>query len=294
MKAAQELDYRPNVLASSLTTGRTKLVGLISDNFSNPYFLEVFDLFTRALQKAGLRTLLLNFRDAEDASRSLDLLRQYNVDAVIVASSTLPGSFSAAFRDAGLPLVHAFGWSSETDACGLVGIDNVACGRLVAQSLIDRGYLDIAFLGGPARARTTQDRLQGFLDAAQTAGVTPRHFFAEDYAFEAGRDAMTRHLQTAPAAAAYGCGDDVIAMGALSALQDAGLAVPRDVGVMGINDMAMAGWPNIALTTIRQPAAEIVAATVEMIEQGIASQSALATSRLFPCTLIDRTTLRAR
>ena len=62
-KAARELGYSPNALASSLTTGRTKLIGLISNNFHNPIFLEVFDLFTRGLQDRGLRPLLVNLTD---------------------------------------------------------------------------------------------------------------------------------------------------------------------------------------------------------------------------------------
>ena len=64
-RAARELGYHPNALASSLTTGRTKLIGLVSDNFHNPVFLQVFDLFTRALQDKGLRPLLVNLTDEE-------------------------------------------------------------------------------------------------------------------------------------------------------------------------------------------------------------------------------------
>ncbi|MGI9486834.1 MAG: LacI family DNA-binding transcriptional regulator, partial [Geminicoccaceae bacterium] len=108
-QAAQDLGYSPNALASSLTTGRTKMVGLISNNFHNPIFLEVFDLFTRGLQDRGLRPLLVNLTDETDPETSVRMLRQYSVDGVIVASSTLPLSFARAFRDAGMPVVHSFG-----------------------------------------------------------------------------------------------------------------------------------------------------------------------------------------
>ena len=105
-KAAKELGYHPNALASSLTTGRTKLIGLVSNNFHNPIFLEVFDLFTRSLQDRGLRPLLVNLSDETDPEHSVQMLWQYRVDGVIVASSTLPSKFSKAFHDAGLPVVH--------------------------------------------------------------------------------------------------------------------------------------------------------------------------------------------
>ncbi len=77
--AARELGYHPNALASSLTTGRTKLIGLVSNNFHNPVFLQVFDLFTRALQDRGLRPLLVNLSDETTPENSVRMLRQYSV-----------------------------------------------------------------------------------------------------------------------------------------------------------------------------------------------------------------------
>ena len=102
-RAALELGYSPNALASSLKTGRTKLIGLVLNNFHNPLFLEVFDQFTRGLQAEGLRPLMVNLTDETDPQNSVQMMRQYSVDGVVVASSTLPLSFARAFRDAGVP-----------------------------------------------------------------------------------------------------------------------------------------------------------------------------------------------
>ncbi|MEL6206166.1 MAG: LacI family DNA-binding transcriptional regulator, partial [Pseudomonadota bacterium] len=154
--AADELGYHPNALASGLTTGRTKLIGLISNNFHNPIFLEVFDRFTRGLQERGLRPLIVNLTDETAPDASVRLLRQYSVDAVIVASSTLPPTFARAFREAGLPVVHTFGRRNARPKVDVIGIDNVACGALAGQTLIARGYRQIAFLGGPKAATSTQ------------------------------------------------------------------------------------------------------------------------------------------
>ena len=104
-KAASELSYSPNILARSLTTRRTKLIGLISNNFANPMFLQVFDLFTRGLQECGLRPLLVNLTRETDPQHSLRMLKQYSVDGVIVATSELPTAFSKAFHEAGMPVV---------------------------------------------------------------------------------------------------------------------------------------------------------------------------------------------
>jgi len=289
---ARELGYQPNALASSLTTGRTKLIGLVSNNFHNPVFLEVFDLFTRSLQDRGLRPLLVNLSDETDPNNTLNMLQQYSVDAVIVASSTLPPSFAEAFHDAGMPVVHSFARANQSPEVCIAGIDNVQCGRMAANTLVQRGYTDVAFLGGPASATSTQDRLSGFLEAlSKHDQIKARHSFAADYAFNAGRTAMLAQLRENPAQA-YFCGDDVLSIGALSAVQSAGLTVPKDIGLIGLNDMEMAGWENINLTTIRQPIKDIIASSVDLIMSLLNEPTRAVEARLFACHIIERGTLR--
>ena len=291
-KAATELGYSPNMLARSLTTRKTQLVGLVSNNFHNPVFLQIFDLFTRGLQEHGLRPLLVNLSDETDPARSVQLLRQYSVEGVIVASSHLPNGFARAFRDAGLPVVHAFGRATPTPSVHVVGIDNVEAGSIAADTLLARGYRRIGFMGGPEQASTTQDRLAGFVAAASARGVTPSISFAGAYSFEAGRAEMARLLRAAPDEA-YFCGDDVLSIGALSAAQGAGLVVPKDLGIIGLNDMAMAGWANIALTTIHQPFEASVRASIDLIISSFADPGASPEVRLFPCHIVERNTLRS-
>ena len=290
--AAIALGYAPNALASSLTTGRTKLIGLIVNNFQNPLILEVFDLFTRGLQDRGLRPLLVNLSDATDPAASLRMLRQYSVDGVIVASSTLPSSFAEAFKSAGLPVVHAFGRASRSPDVHVVGIDNIACGRMAAEALVQRGYARVAFLGGPRDATSTEDRAAGFLGAlAACPDIAVSVSYASAYTFDAGRAEMQR-LLAAPPAQAYFCGDDLLAVGAMTALQDAGLSVPGEVGLIGLNDMEMARWQNIALTTIHQPVAQIIDAAIELVVTTIETPDRPPESHLFPCRVIERLTLR--
>ncbi len=295
-QAARELGYTPNALASSLTTGRTRLIGLVSNNFHNPLFLEIFDLFTRGLQERGLRPLLVNLTEETEPHKSVNMLRQYSVDGVVVASSTLTPAFSQAFRDAGLPVVHSFGRHSATPQVHVVGIDNVECGRMAARELTRRGYRRLGFMGGPESATSTQDRLQGFLTECQllaktTRGIKVSHSFATDYTYEAGRLEMTRLLRRQPAEA-YFCGDDILSIGALTAIVKKGLSVPDDVGLIGLNDMAMSGWDNIALTTIRQPIEQIVSSSIELIVAMLEDPDRYPEARLFPAKVIERETLK--
>lgn len=293
-KAAKKLGYSPNFLARSLTTRRTKLIGLVSNNFHNPFFLEVFDLFTRGLQDKGLRPLLVNLTSETDPENSVRMMRQYSVDGVIVASSTLSPQFAKAFRDAGIPVVHSFGRHTSSPMAHVVGIDNEECGRIVARTLAARNYRQIGFMGGPEAATSTIDRLKGFCEECRFfPDVTPSYSFASAYSFDAGRQEMQRLLQSDAVCEAYFCGDDVLSIGALSAIRDKGLQIPEDIGLIGLNDMEMAGWQNINLTTIRQPIPQIIDSAIELITATLEKPDRYPEARLFPCTLTERGTLRA-
>ncbi|TNJ40798.1 LacI family DNA-binding transcriptional regulator [Phaeobacter sp. B1627] len=291
-KAARELGYSPNALASSLTTGRTKLIGLVSNNFHNPIFLQVFDLFTRGLQERGLRPLLVNLSEEVDPANSVRMLRQYSVDGVIVASSTLPPGFGTGFRDAGVPVVHSFGRFSAAPDVHVVGIDNQEAGRLAARTLVQRGYTRVGFMGGPKFATSTQDRHAGFnAEMSKHPRVALSCSYARNYSFDAGREEMLRLLKQDPAEA-YFCGDDVLSIGALSAIEDSGLECPRDVGILGLNDMEMARWNNINLTTIRQPIRQIITSSIELMAATLNDPDRYPEARIFSCSVVERGTLR--
>lgn len=293
-KAANDLGYAPNALASSLTTGRTKLIGLVSNNFHNPIFLEVFDLFTRGLQDKGLRPLLVNLSDETDPAEFVKMLLQYSVDGAVVASSTLTTDFSQAFKDARIPVVHSFGRPTKTPKVDVVGIDNVECGRMAAEELRARGYRNVAFLGGPQSATSTQDRFEGFKnEVTRFSDMSLSYSFASAYSFDAGRIEMQRLLEQVPAEA-YFCGDDVLSIGVLSAINDADLAVPDDIGLIGLNDMAIAGWENISLTTIRQPITEIVEASIEQMMTMLEDPQRSPQARVFETVVVERSTLKPR
>lgn len=290
LEAAEALGYRPNLLASSLTTRRTRLVGLVVDNFRNPVFMIVFDAFTRLLQERGYRPLLVNLSGETRAEASLALLQQYSVEGVIVASSTLPGAFAAAFHAAGLPVVHCFGRAGGDPSLPVVGVDNTACGRLAAETLLAHGYGRIGFLGGPQGATSTVDRLAGFLGGL--GARRPSVSYAEAYSHEAGWAEMARLIRAGALADAYFCGDDQLAIGALDALREAGLTVPGDVGILGMNDMAMAGWGSISLSTIRQPFPSIIAESVDRLLARIETPGSAPGACILPAELILRGTLR--
>ncbi len=291
-EAAEELGYQPSLIARSLATNSTKLIGLVANNFRNPVFLEVFDLFTQGLQKRGFRPLLVNLSAETDAEKSLRMLRQYRVDGIIIATSTLPPSFPNVFRKAGVPVIHAFGRIDAASGVHVVGIDNRKCGAMAAQTLVDRGYRRIALLGGPQSATSTQDRLDGFLAQLKKNRITPSDIrFARDYSYSAGHEAMSELLAEKQVEALF-CGDDLICMGAMDAARGAGLSIPDDIGFLGFNDMNMAGWSAYDLSTIHQPIRDIIMSSVELVVALVEAPERSTETRLFSCSIVERSTLR--
>ncbi len=292
MQAARSLGYHPNILARSLTTKRTELIGLVSNNFDNPAFMEIFDLFTRRIQQRGRRPILANLSGGTRVESALDMLRQYSVDGVIVASSTLPRQFIEACMESSLPIVHAFGRAGGKPEVNTVGSDNIQGGRLAGDLLLERGYRKIAFLGGPRTAISTEDRLRGLRASLEAKSMTPTaKIFGHTYSHEAGVSLMRELLRGGGIDAVF-CGDDILAMGALDFCRDAGVSVPRDLGIIGFNDMAMAAWSSFNLTTIRQPIGDIIITAVDLVLDLIDRSGRTAESRLFPCETVVRGTLR--
>ena len=292
LKASQALGYQPNVMARSLMTGRTELIGLVSNNFDNPAFMQIFDLFTRGLQKNGLRPLLVNLSATSDPREAVDMLRQYSVDGVIVASSTVSPKFVNGCLDANIPLVHAFGKAAVKQRHPIVSADNVQGGLLAAQALLQHGYRRVAFLGGPEAASSTQDRLKGFRSGLTDKGLAPLHqVFAPSYSHDDGHALMMSLLKLRNFDAVF-CGDDILAMGAIDACKGLGVSVPGDVGILGFNDISMASWTSYNLSTIRQPIAVIIIEAVQLVIALIKNPDDAIGKKLMPCEVILRGTLR--
>jgi DNA-binding LacI/PurR family transcriptional regulator len=291
LTAARDLGYQPDIIARSLMTGRTGLVGLVSNNFDNPAFMEVFDLFTSLLQKHGLKPLLANLGADADPASALSMLRQYRVDGVIFASSNVPAALTAACADAGIPTVHAFGRPSRHSKVNVVGADNFQGGGAAAELLLSKHYRRIAFLGGPRTATSTTDRLDGFRAGLAQAGVVPViEVFGERYSHTAGQTIMQELL--GQDIDAVMCGDDILAIGALDACRRAGRPVPQELGVLGFNDIAMASWPSYNLSTIRQPIIAITRMAVQHIIEELAGNSPRRLKQQFQCEAVLRGTLR--
>lgn len=292
-EAAKTLGYRPNILARSLMTNRTELIGLITTESENPIYLEILSQFINCLQRQHLRPLVVNLSEGLPANGALGILMQYKVDGVIVASSLLHEEFAKACAATGLPLVQAFGRPVGEITANSVGADNYAGGRIAAELICRRHYRNVAYLGGPESATSTIDRLRGFRERLAVDDVKlVATRFSSSFSYHSGLETMRDVLRAGNVEAVF-CGNDVLAMGAVDACRKLGISIPEQMGIIGFDDIPMAAWGGYDLTTIRQPIGDIVATAVDLIVSLIGGPARAAVAQLFSCRAVERGTLRA-
>ena len=290
--AAKALGFRPNHVARSLVTGRTELIGLVSNHFANPAFLEIFDQFTSLLQARGLRPLLANLSERGGADAALEMMLKYNVDALLIATSAPPAGFVARCVTAGLPVMHLFGRGGGPAAIPVVTVDNVAAGAAVAELMFSRGLRHLAFLGASRTDTASRDRCRGFERALGKHGrMLAAKYFSGDYAHEQGRLGMHALFDASPGIDGVFCGDDIIALGAMDACRERGVAVPADVSIVGFDDMPLAAWASYRLTTVRQPMADMIEHAIAQIAAWLIEPDRVPASRIFDSEIVERDSL---
>ena len=291
--AADKLGYMPNVLARSLMTQRTHLVGIILANFNNPIYLTVLEHFTRTLQQRGLRTLLLNVSNENDLEAMSRLVLQYSVDGLVVSAAGISPFITEQCVKRKIPLV-AFARRPRAGQLNIVCADNVAGGRMAARRLLDAGHRTFGFLGGPPAASTSTDRGNGFRAEIEEAGLTvAASTHASDYGYEAGVHAARRMLSGDHRPEAIFCASDITAFGVLDvARHEFGLSVPGDLSVVGFDDVNLAAASSYNLTTISQPVASMVTEAIDILGRQMEAWTGAWETRLMACTCIERGTVR--
>jgi LacI family transcriptional regulator, galactose operon repressor len=289
--ATERLGYRPSHLAQAMVTGRSKTLGLIVPDIANPFFPEVARGAEDAAADRGYGVLLADSElDPDEEQRCVDAFQDKGVDGLIyLAGTPVLGPALADAAAAGTPLVLV---DEELPVhgprCGFVGVENREGGRLAARHLLDAGLRRIAVIAGPGELPTAQARLAGFLDALTGAGVDPcAHVTADAYRFEDGQAAAERVLAGGPPPQALLCANDLLALGAMNVVRDAGLAVPADVAVAGFDDIFFARFFSPALTTVAQPMRRIGAEAAELLIDLIEGRHS-DRRRLLPVHLVAR------
>lgn len=265
--AQRHLGYRTNLLASGLRRQRTDTVGMVVPKIANPYFSALMEAVSRRLQDAHRTVLLV---DAEDdvalEAEGLRRLVDRSVDGVLAIPVDEHGSALALAEIAGrVPLVMLDRAVAGVDA-DAVGVDHDAGVASVVDHLVGLGHRALAFVGASRRDSTGRERAEAFERACRAAGLGPGPMELGAYSVAWGREAGARFAaEAATMPTAFVCGNDLIALGVLSALRDAGLDVPGDVAVTGYDDVGFATLSSPELTTVRQPLDALARTAVDVL-----------------------------
>ncbi|MEL7100287.1 MAG: LacI family DNA-binding transcriptional regulator [Pseudomonadota bacterium] len=263
--AADALGYRPNVLARSLITGQSRIIGLMVAYLDNLFYPEALEELSRSLQARGYHVLVfMAGNKAEDASGIIEELLDYQVDAIIAASVSLSNDLTTRCAAAGIPVV-LFNRGQDDGRLSSVTSDNVAGGRALADFLVAGGHRKIGHIAGWDGASTQRDREAGFRAGLHAAGQTLHARIAADFDLTKARQATREMFRADPPDAVF-VANDHMAFAVMDVLRfELGLRVPDDVSVVGYDDVAIASWPAYDLTTVRQPARQMVRRTVDLL-----------------------------
>lgn len=264
-RAAAELGYRPNVLARAMVSGKSRIIGLVVAYLENQFYPDVLEKLSTALQAQGYHVLIfLASQTAGDIDKVVQEILDYQVDGIIAASVALSSDLSERCRAAGVPMV-LFNRAQDDPNMSAVTSDNVAGGRKVAEFLLAGEHERIGFIAGWEGASTQRDREAGFVGALHAAGHGLHAREVGNFHMDQSRDAIRRMMEGAAPDAVF-VANDHMALSVLDTLRhELKVAVPGDVSIIGYDDVPAAAWPSYDLTTVRQPANRMVAATVELL-----------------------------
>jgi len=296
-QAIADLSYRPNTLAQSMVTGNTRTIGVVLPDISNPFFGRSIRGCEDVLARAGYSIFLCNTdEDIEKECHYLSLLVGRQVDGIVLWGSRADCDTLEALLGPDLPVVAV-----DCEAfCGNVmslDVQNYQGAQEVTTHLIALGHQRIAHLAGPAQRLTAQRRLAGYQQALELAGLALAPSLVIEAApsvfhgYQAAQELLKQDIRPT-AIFAY---NDLMAIGAILACQQLGLRVPRDVAIVGFDDIVTASLVSPALTTVRIDQYRLGALSGQLLLDRMSRrQTDMSASVTFPTELIVRNSCSAR
>lgn len=289
MEVVNRLNYKPNSAARSLRTTRSGRILVTVPDISNPFFANIIRGATEAAREADFSLVLGDTRhNPALENQYAGMLDRTQVDGLIFLGHRMPATLRAATSDKGRPLPVVNGCEYSPDlTVPSVHIDNSRAGADATEYLMGLGHRDFGVITGPLVSPINRDRLDGVMGALHGKGLVDRLRVAEgDYSVESGAQQAADLLQSR--ISVIFCFSDEMAIGALHAVRAAGLSCPRDISIMGFDDIRIASYLNPGLTTIAQPTFEIGRQAVIMLLQILEGKGAVPPSVTLPHRLIER------
>jgi DNA-binding LacI/PurR family transcriptional regulator len=253
---AKELGYHPSVAARSLKTNRSQALGVIVSHIADPFFSEILQGIDDVAQQSGYSLFIAAaLHDPERERAIVQTMREHRVDGVILCSTSFTPQQSQQLLSYNIPIVAINNQASE-DYRFSIYHDDVDGGRQISRYLISLGHRRIAYLGDSLSGRTTQDRLAGFMHEMEAVGFSvPDEYIyqVQGSSAENGLAGIAHFLNIPERPSALICYNDMLAIGALKGLRQAGVQVPEQISVTGFDNILYSEYTQPPLTTIDQP-----------------------------------------
>ncbi|MGJ4948811.1 LacI family DNA-binding transcriptional regulator [Bradyrhizobium sp. HKCCYLS20291] len=276
--AANALGYRLNMAAKGLRTGRSGLIGVLAPDIADPGFPPVLSGIADHLNAEGYATIVVDVGCKGSEQDLVDRLIARGVDGLVLATVSLRDDVVKHCLDTALPVVLL----NRVDAAGMLpsaASDDAAGMRLAVEHLVALGHQRIGHVAGPQEISTGARRRAGFEASVHDAGLPARHApieIADTYTRADGREAALRLLARRTRPTAIVAANDLLALGVYDALAELGLSCPRDVSVVGHNDMPFVDMVAPPLTTVRIAQRDMGEAAARLLLARVADPAAAA------------------
>jgi LacI family transcriptional regulator len=275
-EAIRKLNYFPNTQARALVSGRSRLLGLIVSEITNPFFPELIQGFEDVAVESGYEILIGSTNsEAERMQRCIRRMVERDVEGVAIMTFGIEQPLSIQLAERRIPLVLV-DVAPEQPGISVVRIDYGHGIRQGVQHLAVLGHRDIAFVSGPLQLHSAQLRLRAFQKGLEECGISVREDFIlrSDHTVEGGMAAGERLLKQKNLPTAIMCSNDMLAIGVLHKLSRSGLRVPDDISIIGFDDIHMAEMMIPPLTSIQMSRLDLARAAVSALRAHIESASA--------------------
>jgi DNA-binding LacI/PurR family transcriptional regulator len=294
LAAVAKLGYRPYSIARSLRTRRTRTIALVISDIANPSFATMASAAEVHAHASGYSLVLYNTHDDVEREASyIAMASERWVDGVLFVATEDRLDGLTALHSAGIPSVAIDRIPQGYDGPS-VTIDNLAAGRLAAQHLLELGHTRLAHISGPLNLRLARERQEGFRRAIEESGVTPGLVVCIEggWTCAEGYDALQAVLRQGPPPSAIFAANDRMAMGAMAALADAGLRVPDDTSIVGLDDIEVSAYQCPPLTTVQQSFGELATTALHLLLDLLADRPPPTTQIVMQPRLVVRQSTR--
>jgi DNA-binding LacI/PurR family transcriptional regulator len=270
MKAVKKLNYRPNLIARSLSTRRSDMVGVIVPPLENHFYPEMLEALSVEFARSGRRMLLFMSQRNSSVEPILEDVLNARVDALVMVAASVSSHFAEECQKIGLPIVLL---NRKTDGKSVSSVtsSNKEGGATIAKFLIAGGHKRFGYIAGLESSSTNRDREEAFTQVLTQHGHKLSARGVGDYSFELTVDVARQMLSAPQRPDAVFCANDHMAMAFINvARTEFNLEIGKDISVVGFDDAELSRWPLIDLTTFAQPLPKMVEQVARIIDNQLA------------------------